>query len=45
METMRLVPPERLSGFYRQQVQADPALQAIARRLKPPTSGVLASGK
>jgi tetratricopeptide (TPR) repeat protein len=45
METMRLVPPGRLAGFYRQQVQADPALQTIARRLKPPPSGTPASGK
>jgi tetratricopeptide (TPR) repeat protein len=44
-EAMRQVPPERLAAFWRNQVQADPALQTIARRLMSPPMGTLAAGK
>ena len=44
-EAMRRIPPERRAEFWRDQIQADPALQSIIPRLKSSQMGTLTASK
>jgi tetratricopeptide (TPR) repeat protein len=39
-EAIRQINPEQRAAFWRDQIQADPALRSIARRVKPPTASL-----
>jgi hypothetical protein len=45
VEAMRLIAPERRAEFWRSQIQADPALQAIVPRLKSRLRDLLTTGE
>jgi tetratricopeptide (TPR) repeat protein len=44
-EALRQTAPEKRAEFWRNQIQADPALQSIASRLKSSRMGMLTSGQ